>query len=121
MTISNADIGFTCGDSLVIAFTLTGTMPDGSALETADLEGATAKWWLGRTEKASGTNLLLEKDATIDATNLKATVVLNPADTQDVPPNLNYHHQLKVFLADGVESTTTKGRVSLLPTMDPIA
>jgi hypothetical protein len=98
--------------------TLTLTIPvrdqDGAIV---DLSGATARWWMGKNSKASGSDVYIQKTASImEASGLYSLVVnIVPGDTEDLAKTGTFYHEAEVIDSSGRVSTVTVGDFVLYP------
>jgi hypothetical protein len=93
-----------------------------------DLDGGSARWWLGRNAGAAGDKVLVKK-ASIGSGGIvlqledgywRARITIDPADTEGLKPG-DYYHELEVIDADGAVSTVTTGTFTIVQTMIPPA
>src|SRR5215475_9324552 len=108
MTATREDIEMIAGDTPILAF---GPVIDEDG-NYADLLGASAKWWMGRSERASGANVWVRKNTsdggivivseTLPNGKIRYTVevALDPEDTLDVTPCASryqhWYHELEI-------------------------
>lgn len=118
-TETNQSLSCAQGDSFAFAIDMQPN-PDGTS---PDLTGATASWALCQSW-FKGAALYLTKNSgagiTIEQANgvWQVIVVLDPADTANVPYGMLYH-ECKVTLADGSVSHVATGPFELTPSRIP--
>lgn len=103
------------------------------------LSGATAKWWMGKSAKATGADVYLQKSSATDmvcddgetrkeveieqyeTSKWRLVVNLKGADTElgtsAIPKAGTYYHEAEIITADGNRSTVTIGPFVLEQTM----
>lgn len=136
MPATAQDITHYAGDSAIITIF---PVLDGAG-QPVDLTGATARWWMGKSATATGTDVWVKKSsedtlvneagATIPqmALSLMETdlwgisIVLIPSDTETTstafhPQPGSWYHECEVEGADGKISTVTLGKYVLKPTV----
>lgn len=115
MPATGQTIDHWCGDSRTI------TIPVLDAAGAAvNLAGATARWWMGKSASATGTNVYVQKATgsgiTITSAGSPATYTLNitlaPADTAGLKPG-SYYHEAEVVDVSGNVATVTTGTFTL--------
>lgn len=119
MAKEKQDITFWKGDSGIIIITAV----DESDVPL-DLDGATARWWVGKAVGSTGDDVVVKKstgdgivlDVATDGTTL--TVTLDPEDTEGLTPG-GFYHECEVVDVDGNVSTITTGKFLLKPTLIP--
>lgn len=108
MPATGQTVEMTRGDSHTI------TIPvrdgDGNAI---DLTGATARWWMGKSVTATGTNILIQKATggsgitiTSDSGLFTLNITISPADTEELRAG-DWYHEAEVILAGAVSTVTT--------------
>lgn len=120
MPAISQDIVHYKGDSATI------TIPvlDGSG-DAVDLTSATARWWMGKSVSATGTDVYVKKSIgsgiVIDAETDRwlLVITLSPADTENLTKTGTFYHEAEVVDAAGNVSTVTIGKFTLKPTMIP--
>lgn len=112
------------GDSAIITIPVT----DGNGA-AVDLTGATARWWMGKNVKATGTDVYVKKDSGVDGGIVisqtspsevgSLIITLDAGDTEGRKRG-TYYHEAEIMIGDAV-STVTTGSFIVNPTMIPDA
>jgi hypothetical protein len=81
-----------------------------------DLSAATARWWMGKNSRATGSNIYIQKDATITSSGgvWFLNVAILPEDTEELTKTGTFYHEAEVILSGNV-STVTVGDFVLMP------
>src|ERR1035437_3531736 len=110
------------GDDLVI------TIPVKDNLGNwVDLTGATAKWFMGKSVKATGANVYIEKSSLDSGGDLEIipvsgseewdlVITIHPIDTEHLRAG-KFYHEVKVIDGYGKYSTVMTGIFQLMPTL----
>lgn len=109
MTMTGQTVTLWAGDSLTLAFAVVDA--DGTAV---DLTGGSARWWLGKNNKATDANggVYVKKTGSISTSTVEVTIL--PADTKDLKPGTLYH-ECEVIDASGNVATIAVGSFILQP------
>ena len=125
MPAINQNIEHYAGDTATITI---GPVVDGSGTDV-DLSGATARWWMGKSVSATGTDIYLKKSVgsglaidRVTTDQWSIVITLLPADTDFTASAIKagtYYHECEVVDAGGNISTVTIGKFVLKPTLIP--
>ncbi len=93
-----------------------------------NLDGATARWWMGKSVKATGSNIYIEKSTEslggVEITNpgggdeWDLVITLNPVDTELLKAG-DWYHEAEIIDADNNVATVTTGTFTLVGTLIP--
>lgn len=92
-----------------------------------DLSGSTARWWMGKSVSATGTDVYVKKSSgtgiTFDlGTDVDTVVItLDASDTETLTKTGTFYHECEVVDGSGDVSTVAVGKFVLKPTMIPNA
>ncbi len=123
MTAPNQNVTLWRGDSM----TITIQVLDGDG-EFVNLDGATARWWMGKNVNARGSDIYIQKTSDIDgglvvtqvtSDEWNLVITLSPSDTESLTASNNYYHEAEVVDFMGNISTVTTGKFILKPTLIP--
>ena len=123
MPATNQKITHWVGDTAII------TIPvKDKAGEWVDLTGAFGRWWMGKTVKATGDNIYIEKSTEsfggMELVNPSGgdewdiVITLDPIDTEGLKAG-TFYHEAEIVDADGNISTVMTGPFVLNPTLIP--
>lgn len=89
----------------------------------ADLTGVTARWWLARSVRSTGSNIFLQKTSpsggiAITASEGRVVVTLSPADTKDLEQGV-YYHECELKDATNDVATVLSGAFVIRPGVIP--
>jgi hypothetical protein len=125
MPAISQDVTHYAGDTLTITI---GPVVDENGAPV-DLNGASARWWMGKSVSATGADVYLKKAIgaglvinRIETDSWELVVSILPADTDQVASGIKagtYYHEAEVVDADGNVSTVTIGKYVLKPTLIP--
>ena len=89
-----------------------------------NLSSATARWWMGRSAKATGDDIYLQKatggsgiQITNDAGLYYLEITLEPDDTNELTRTGRFYHEAEVILSGGEVVTVMTGDFVLHPTI----
>lgn len=125
MTKKNQNIEHWQGDTHVIRI----KVDDGAETPgPIDLAGASARWWMGKTEKATGADIYVKKSTALDDGIVldgpdgdgfwTVVIGLDPADTVDTPVG-KFYHECVVVDAGGDVSHVTIGKFTCNQSLIP--
>jgi len=121
MPSTGQDITHYKGDSATITIPI-----KDAAGNFVNLSGATARWWMGKSVSATGTDVYIKKGIgtglVIDqptTSEWDLVITLYPADTENLTKVGTFYHEAEVVDSGGGVSTVTIGKFVLKPTMIP--
>lgn len=90
-----------------------------------DLTGGTAEWWVGQSISSTGDGVVIKKSTdpgggiTISQSGslFSLNIVLDPPDTEQLPPRMSYYHEAKVVDAQGGVYVVASGTFELDPAL----
>jgi len=123
MPATDQSVEIWAGDSFTIRIPILDA--NGAKVDLASAQSA--KWWMGKSAKAIGTDVYLKKALTSGVVLDNETdawvmvITLNPADTEtgvgSNPKPGTYYHEAEIIDADGNISTVTTGQFTIHPTI----
>jgi hypothetical protein len=109
------------GDSRIISFPVTDALGN-----NVDLSGASARWWVGKTAFATGTDIYVEKSTASgggmtlenNAGLWSVVITLVPTDTENVAAG-RWYHECEVIDAAGNVARVLLGKFIMNPSLIP--
>jgi hypothetical protein len=127
MTALVQDVELEQGSSMTLVF---GPVLDDTG-SPVDLTGASAKWWMGKRNTASGADVFVMKDSDDGSITIYSALWYNevqwyvsinilPTDTLGAPPcvhPIEWYHEARITTQDGKVATIATGSFNLIPTI----